>query len=307
MKAVSLLALLAAMSPPALAASGGAFSIRTEHPSYLLGEPIYLRISSSQARPPSLEEYTLTLGAMPLPGSQGRSGPVAADSAPGAGEVFYRPPLRLHTRSADSGGIEGPAVRPDSTRPPVFSRYARLIAQEGGLLFPKPGRYLIRLHSASAIVSDSAILNIRAPSAPADRRAFALISGNPGEYALAVYLEGGDQLKDGMAIIGALAGFRSAYTRVARFVLSSDWSQDYTDYRGGASRPADLEKALASAQWDLKPGWYIPLRTAYRLRNAVGEVAARDTAAPGLAEVRGRLKSFETSLTPEAKALLLSF
>src|SRR5437879_5521531 len=68
-----------------------------------------------------------------------------------------------------------------------------------------------------------------------------------------------------MAIIRALAGFRSAYSRVAAFVLSSDWSQDYTAYRGGASR--------AAALWTLARK-VIPRGEGHRLNQALMDLGA---------------------------------
>ncbi|GEM_PF-3048895 len=325
MKAVALLFLLALPAGAAPPVSG-AYSLRTERPSYLLGEPIYLRIVSLQSRPPSLEEGSLTLGVQPLPGLRAKpgSGSVGVE----VGEILYHPPLRLRARPREPGEDSLTALGiPIAPSQKTFIRYARLIANEGGLLIPKPGRYRLRLHSGSptgspagspagsqfgdsagsTILSDSLTVTIRAPTTREDRRAWALISGNPDEYALAVYLEGGDQIKSGMAILRGLAGFRSAYTRMASFVLASDWSQDFTDYGGGPSRPLDLEKALGFAQWDLGPGAYIPLRIAYRLKSAAAEVAARDPNSPGLAAVLRRLHDFEASLAPEDQALYQSF
>jgi hypothetical protein len=268
-------------------ASSGAFSLRTEKRVYNLGEPVYLRIVSPAVQPPLLEEGTMTLGIREVTGN-------------GEKEFFYHPPLRYRASSAAREG---------------HVRFARLIANEGGLLFPKPGRYRLRLLSDAAtpenpaplVLSDSLLISVRKPVGAPDRRAYSILARNPSEYALAVYLEGGDQLAEGMRIMRELAGFRSSYTHVAALVLSSDWSQDYTDLQGGPSRPIDLEKALASAQLDHAPGSYIALRNAYRIQNAVDLLSARNPQAPGLDKARTRLRAFKASMTPDAKADFDSF
>lgn len=291
------------------ASAGNSLTLASDRDTLILGEPLYLHIESPSVRPPSLEEGRFLL----------------AIQSPGEAEWIYRPPLRYRTRpdtasdiAGDSnGGRRDPRVRAvPKVRAALKVRFARLIAADGGLLFRKPGRYRLRLVATGgagegfAAVSDTLFAEIREPAAARDRRAFGLIARNPGEYALAVYLEGGDQLREGMAIIRELAAFESAYARTASFVLSSDWAQDFTDYSrhgGPASRPMDLQKALAWSQWDLDRGLYIPLRTAFRLGNAADLLSARDPGAPGLAEVRGRLAAFLSGLTPVQAGAFHSF
>jgi hypothetical protein len=287
LRAVSVI-LAAVLAIPSAAASvrSGSFTLRAERGSYLLGEPIYLRIESGNSPVPSLEEGTLFLAIL---GS-------------GEPERIYHPPLRLRTAAL------GNRPRPKASGERV--RFARIICADGQLVFRTPGRYRLRLVSIPAgrsALSDSLTVVFTAPVNPADKKAYALLSRNPGEYGLAVYLEGGDQLKQGMAILGELAAFESAYARLASFVLSSDWSQDFTDYRGSGSRPLDLQKALAWAQWDKSRGAYIPLRNAYRLKTGADIQAARTPSAPGLEAVRGKLAVFLASLTPEEKAWFRSF
>lgn len=284
-----------------------AFTLTAERSSYLLGEPVYLRIQSAEPATPSLEEGTVLL----------------AIKCAGEGERIYRPPLRLR------GTPAAPARMPESSGGSV--RFARIIFSDGELVFGKPGRYRLRLLSAASsasagpgkvpgsgtsqtngdaaglALSDSLAVVFREPTLPPDKQAYAIISRNPGEYGLAVYLEGGDQLRQGLAIMSDLAASQSAYSRVASFVLSSDWSQDFTDYRGPHSRPIDLQKALAWAQWDRSQGAYIPLRNAYRLKSGADILAGRNPSAPGLDAVRGKLAGFMASLTPEEAAWFRSF
>ncbi|HKP94137.1 MAG TPA: hypothetical protein VJ385_00130 [Fibrobacteria bacterium] len=295
--ASALAAALLAFPPASLPGQPGRFHLAAERARYLLGEPIHMRIESPESRPPSLEEGRFLLG------------------IEGAGEPerIYHPPLRLRTAPGSASGGKTQDALPGEPRPGgapvVHVRFARLIASDGELLFRKPGRYRLRLIPAggAAALSDSLDVEFREPDAPADRKAYALLSRNAGEYALAVYLEGGDQLKEGMAIIAALAAFESAYSRLASFVLSSDWSQDFTDYGGNGSRPMDLQKAMAWAQWDRGPGAYVPLRNAYRLKSGAEALAAREPGAPGLEALRGRLAAFFASLSPEEKAWFRSF
>ncbi|MDB5102398.1 MAG: hypothetical protein JWP91_87 [Fibrobacteres bacterium] len=175
-------------------------------------------------------------------------------------------------------------------------------------MFRKPGRYRLLLRTPDSLaVSDTLSLSIKAPSRSRDKKGFALISRDPGEYALAVYLEGGQQFKAGMGIMRELAGFPNAYRRVARFVLSSDWSQDFTDFQGPGSRRLDLGKALEYAQWNKLEGIYIPLRNAFRIRNAASLEAVRDSGSPVLAEARRKLDAFWSSLSPEESAWFSAF
>lgn len=283
----------------AQAAADYPFSLRPEHARYLLGEPVYLRMEASYGRPPALEDGTIIL----------------AIRSPEGGEHGYAPPLRFRSR-------------PNVTTPGADRgvRYARLIAEGGGWVFPRPGKYVLRLRAPTdagaggigapagpaisreaEALSDTVSVEIAAPTAPEDKRAFNLLSRAPGEYALAVYLEGGDQLRAGMDVIRELATFPSAYARVARFVLCSDWAQDFRARSGGGARPMDLGKALAFAWWDKSGGVYIPLRTAFRMRAAIALQSARDPRDLNLAPARARLSAFEDSLTADERAILASF
>lgn len=261
-----------------------AFTLRAEQRSYLIGQPVYLRIGSKDTAPPSLEQGSIVL----------------AIRGPDGVEADYHPPLRFRV-STRAGG------------PPI--RFARVIASAGGLVFRKPGRYRLRLvtpraadsGAAGAPLSDSLEVDFSLPVRKADKRAYAILSRDPGEYALAVYLEGGQQLPAGMAIIRELAAFPNAYRRTAAFVLSSDWSQDYQDRRSGQTRPLDLGEALKFAQWDLRQGEYVPLRNAYRLQNGLEAQFRRDSTAVGLRPVRDSLAAFQSRLTPIQSAWLKAF
>lgn len=261
------------------------FSLEAEQRSFLVGQPVYLRIGSRDAAPPSLEQGTMVLSIL----------------GPDGEEWEYHPPLRY--RSGPERAM-GPRIR-----------FARIIAGDGGLVFRKPGRYRLRLltpRSASAdtprsTLSDTLALVFSLPVRPEDKRAFSILSRDPGEYALAVYLEGGQQLRAGMAIIRELETFPNAYRRTAAFVLSSDWSQDYQDRFTGLARPLDLDQAMRFAQWDFGPGAYIPLRNAYRLQNAVDARISRDSTASGLGPVRDSLAAFLARLTPIQTSWLRAF
>ncbi|MBW8889328.1 MAG: hypothetical protein JF616_16355 [Fibrobacteres bacterium] len=288
------------------AAAGYPFALHPEHARYLLGEPVYLRMDGAHGRPPTLEEGTTIL----------------VIRAPDGGEHLYRPPLRFRSRP----GADGPGAVPGL-------RYARLIAEGGGWVFPRPGRYVLRLRAPAEAgargeraaapgfskeaeaLSDTVSVEIAAPSAPEDKRAFEILSRAPGEYALAVYLEGGDQLRSGMDVIRELAALpnrnanqnANGYERVAAFVLCSDWGQDFRARSGGEGRPMDLGKALAFAHWDKGGGVYLPLRTAFRMRAAIALRSARDPTDPDLASARARLSAFEDSLTADERSILASF
>ncbi|MEO7776604.1 MAG: hypothetical protein ABIY63_03680 [Fibrobacteria bacterium] len=262
-------------------AEAGRLSLSAERGSYLLGEPVYLRIQSDINPVPALEEGAFALVIL----------------GPGGPERIYRPPLRL--RTAGSGGRRLPGM--DSAAERI--RFARIICEEDGLVFRKPGRYRLRLSA----LSDTLSIVFQAPATEADKKAYAVLSRNPGEYGLAMYLEGGDQLKEGMAIISELAASQSAYTRAASFVLASDWSQDFIAYSGTGTRSLDLQKALAWSQWDRNAGIYIPLRNAYRLQAAVEQARRQSRSAPGLQAARSKLQGFLASLSPEERLWLRSF
>lgn len=251
---------------------------------FLAGEPVYLRMESHSGRPPALEAGLTILAVTP----------------PDSSEFLYQPPMRYRIRQGE----------PSAGEPQV--RFARLIAHREGLLFRKAGRYRLRLVSPVAlkspgassspgsrlsVLSDTLELIVAEPATPSDKRAYAMLGRNTGQYALAVYLEGGGHLKGGMSIIRELAGFPNYLQRTAAFVLSSDWSQDYTPVDGGPVRSLDLTKALALAQWDLKQGAYIPLRNAFRIRQGAEILSRRAPDAPVLEAARNRLGKFEASLS----------
>lgn len=279
---------------PVSAAAEYPFSLRPEHARYLLGEPVYLRMEGAHGRPPALEEGTAFL----------------VIRAPDGGEHVYRPPLRFRSRPGAAAPKADAGVR-----------YARLIAEGAGWVFPRPGRYVLRLRAPAEAgaggeagfsreakaLSDTVSVEIAAPFAPEDKRAFALLSRAPGEYALAVYLEGGGQLRAGMEIMRELAAFPNGYARVAAFVLCSDWGQDFRARSGGDARPLDLGKALAFARWDKGQGDYLALRTAFRMRVAIALQSARDPADANLAPAQARLRAFEDSLTADQRSILASF
>jgi hypothetical protein len=286
-----LLLLLLLLAAGRAAAAEFPFTLHPERGRYLLGEPVYLRMRGAFARPPALEENTVAL----------------VVRSPDGFEHAYRPPLLFRARP---GG--GSAAR---------TRYARLIAESGGWVFPRPGRYLLRLRAPAGggprggdplsrepqALSDTVSLDIAAPSAESDKRAFAILSRAPGEYALAVYLEGGDHLAAGMAVLRELVAFPNAYARTAAFVLCSDWSQDYRAASGGTPRPLDLDSALAYARWEKAGGAYPALRTAYRLGQAVALQSSRHPGDLALASARSRLQAFRDSLTAEERLLFDSF
>jgi hypothetical protein len=288
----------ACLSSPVLANGAPAFTLETERKVVLLGEPLYLMIGSTSTMPPALEEGTLSLSI------QGPEGEVRD----------YRPPLRFRARP-DTIAVSNPSIAEPKSVTSVRLRFARVIAADSGLVFRKPGRYRLQLLSPLSAgpsspripLSDSLAIEVRMPRRQADRRAYAILSRDPKEYGLAVYLEGGQQFRSGMAIIREMAGFPNAYRRTARFVLASDWSQDYTDYQGDASRPMNLDTALVFADWDTAAGCYIPLRTAYRLRVASGILAFRDPVSALPEKVRRKLAGFEASLNPRDSVLLRSF
>lgn len=278
----------------------GAFTLESERGRFLLGEPVYLRIGSRTIVPPALEEGTMVLSIR----------------GPDGGEWEYHPPLRFRSNSGrDSPAPIASFADSGKRLPAVRIRFARLIASDGDLVFKKPGKYSLRLKSPKAsgadssrlIISDTLALEFRLPTREPDRRAYGILSRDPGEYALAVYLEGGQQLRAGMAILKELAAFPNAYRGIARFVIASDLAQDFTDFKGGPSRPMDLEKAFELSEWSLESGLYVPLRTAYRLRNAAQIMAARDPSSAVPDKIRRKLAGFEASLTPRELALLRSF
>lgn len=283
------------LSAPALAgASAYPFALKPERAHYLLGEPVYLAMRGERVRPPALEENTVTL----------------IIRAPDGSERPYRPPLLFRART-------GSPPSPDRPSP----RYARLIAEGGGWVFPRPGRYLLRLQAPAGSAnpvgqgisrepqafSDTVSIVIGAPVAAEDKRAFAILSRAPAEYAMAVYLEGGGQFRAGISILRELAAFPNAYARTAAFVLCSDWSQDFRAKSGGAPRALDLGRALAYARWDKAGGAYAALRSAYRVGQAMALQASRAPDDPSIGLARNRLRDFRASLSDEERLLLDSF
>ena len=233
---------------------------------------------------------------------------VLSITAPDGAETEYRPPLRFRSGPDASSGER-------EASPGARIRFARIIAADGALVFRKPGRYLLCLlsprtasaDSGRAVLSDSLALVFSLPVRESDKRAYSILSRDPGEYGLAVYLEGGRQLKSGMAILEQLAAFPNAYRRTAAFVLSSDWSQDSSIAPAADPgpwiwrRPLDSRNGICGRATTFRCG--TPIVSARRWEI----LTRRDSSASGLRPVRDSLAAFESRLTPAQSARLRAF
>src|SRR5688572_24320946 len=83
--------LISLLSVPAMAA----FSLEAEQGAYLIGQPVYLRIGSADAVPPTLEQGTMVLS---IRGPDGEA-------------AEYRPPLRYRTGPEASSAEKGLSPR----------------------------------------------------------------------------------------------------------------------------------------------------------------------------------------------------
>lgn len=194
------------------------FTISTDRQAYLLGEPVYLCIRGRSDRPVALEygEYKLVI-------APEREAP-----------FVYRPPLHLDAFET----TDKPVEQVD---------YSTLVVKRGGLLFAEPGMYSLALYKSpkgGIPESNTLIIEFAEPWRPSDMQALRAIEARPYEYALVVYLRGGEHISSGYEIIKAIAGGTSAYAGHAKFVLSCSYSYGWHDFVTGESRPSMPEKAL---------------------------------------------------------------
>lgn len=264
--------------------------ISTASQTYLIGQPVCLRISDTHAHVPlALEagEYVLRI------------------HRPDGAEATYSPPVMLCMCGKE--GEPFPSVE-----------HAVLIGRKGGLLFEVPGEYGLTLcrKADGTVVSNRCLVRMAEPTAPADRVALTRIRSAAASYATVIYLEGGEHFGKGFAVVEALAATPSAYQHYARFVMSRSFSQVAVDPKTGTARAPDLAKAVEYSEClngTVDP--YVRLRNAYALQ-ALLEKAERKgvlsslTGTQGYSVARTHISSVRGDLKDErsyeAKAILES-
>lgn len=225
-----------------IVAWAGDITLTADKQSYLVGQPVYLRIEGESKIPliPEAEYARLLI------------------VKPDGENHWYRPPARFEMASRGGETVE----------------YATLVLSRGGFIFTQAGDYVLQLYPGDpddrTPLSKELVVSFRIPEDKNDYRARELIQSDPWGYALVVYLEGGDHIPGGMKVIEELASFESNYRGLGRFVMSCNWSRNHVNYSTNEVRWADPAKALSFAQCaDTTAGAYMRMQNAVKLRRGL--------------------------------------
>ena len=197
---------------------------------YLIGEPVYVKLATAAKIPLSLECHIYSLQIYRPDGQIEKYFPPAIAECNEAYDV------------ANGVAIEKQGYSED---------YACLIiSDENRLLFNIDGRYNLRLVSndGNSELSNPILLTMCMPITVSDLSSYFLIMENPYEYGLFMYLEAGEHLKKGFEIINSLAEINSSYSDNAKFVLSTNYSEGYYDFTAKQERPINIQKAINLSQ-----------------------------------------------------------
>ncbi|OGJ87618.1 MAG: hypothetical protein A2268_04225 [Candidatus Raymondbacteria bacterium RifOxyA12_full_50_37] len=153
------------------------------------------------------------------------------------------------------------------------TEYATIVLHRGMAITSLPGKYLlfIRQKTQNKTISNKIQLVISEPVLNNDTKAMRIIKNKPEAYALFIYLEGGEHIKEGFAILKDLCETNSSYTEIAKTVLMLNYSERYYDWKQNKiEREIDfnkVEKYLNEVDIDKMPE-YLKLRMCSKiLRN----------------------------------------
>jgi hypothetical protein len=176
----------------------------TDKTNYLTFEPIYITIN--KISPEAKKEFPGTLKDMAAFFLQ--------IEAPYSTKQ-YSPPIRIESLTLSKHQVS----------------FETVIISQGEYVTRIPGRYILVLKDRKDNdVSNKAYIEISDPINSFDIEAVKIIKENPLEYAMVLYLEGGDHLASGMSIVKRLSESNSGYSNVARAILSIAYSQISFDW-----------------------------------------------------------------------------
>lgn len=216
---------------------------------YLIGEPVYMKLRSEASVPLFFESYLISLRI----------------KYPDGTLTEYKPPVHADVF---------PQPERAGTSPSLYKvEYSTLIISKGKLLFDMDGQYELTVttpDSGKIPLSNVVTLTISKPTNPGDLQAYRLIQGNPWEYGVFIYMEAGEQFRQGYSIVQKLASMPSRYREVSKFVMSTNYSESYYDFADTVFRAVDLGRAIEFAQCkNANVPAYVRISNALKLKHAL--------------------------------------
>jgi hypothetical protein len=224
MKTIMLWMLLVAL-PALLESQEQALTLVAEKETYVVGEPVVVyvtvtNIADKVANVPTLFGPEYDVYVYSVQGPDGK----ATRFSPLMVKETYAPGASLQKGQSVSGS-------------------ARIYFGAHGYSFSAPGSYSLRC-SYGPLTSNALVLKFVEPRTAAER-AFAEAMLKHGEVGLLMMMEGGDELKDGIAqlekFVAEYPG--TTYSGVAGYILGKNYSKAAMNFVSKKPRAADLAKA----------------------------------------------------------------
>lgn len=215
--------------PIYLFADENIISISSNKVNYLVYEPIYLEMklinNENNIIFGSLEEMNIDMYLEIIKGSDviRYESPIKVDKVRDIAILDNRSPFKKNKSTNKIKYSESNYIEYDV----VFITGNKVITEE-------PGIYQLRLRmkkQPNRTISNTLNLYFNKPQKVEDINAIKLIDINPKQYALCVYLEGGDHLKDGIKILKELINTNSEYSNTAELIMSINNSHSYFDWK----------------------------------------------------------------------------
>ncbi len=202
-------------------ASAAKLDLGTDRNVYLPFQPVFLNIRADAEAGQGMDPNPLETGDLVL------------EITPPDGHAYRYAPGMTLCRLAGSGNAG--AAR---------SVFHTLSYGAGRPVLEAPGEYALRLlDPQGAAMSPVRKITVEMPSSPNDKQAYERISANPGQFAYFQYLEGSEQLAEGLAIAEDLAAMDCSYSPTARALLAIHYSQSFPRGRDGKPRARDFGKS----------------------------------------------------------------
>ena len=250
------------------------FLLETDKQSYLQFQPVYLKLSSSNSKNNDMQVRPLEFGDF-----------VLKMEFPDGTRSIYRPMIQACSFSGAprTKGVE----------------YSTLILNGAELVSSKIGMYTLILTDRSGyIVSWPISYRVEEPVMPEDKQAKQLIETDPIGYGMFIYMEGGDHLVQGHAIVKNLSESRSSYSSFARAVLAINYSHDALNSENGSilrrKNPGLVENLYDGDQSNEVPE-YLKLKGCHAVFSHLNSDEVSSNLQTRINEVRNRNKN---NMTP---------
>jgi hypothetical protein len=190
-------------------------TISVEKPAVLVYEPLLLSIEDTRQCYADMHFGPLGSHASDL---------VLMIQQPGAAPEPYRAPMQFEAAPRPVSGGSGDIV------------HECLILHRNRCLTAKPGAYRFWISDRRAlddVLSNTVTASVTKASTQEDIEAVSSIAANATEYAVFVYLKGGEHLTDAFGVLSALADGNSSYRPLARTLLAYNYCQTFHVGAGG--------------------------------------------------------------------------